>query len=148
MMSRSARVAIAAAITAAALACAQAGVPWLSDAELKVSFAGHTIEGVYPDGRSFIEAYESDGRLDYTEGPRTMTGRWSVVADTFCTIYDGSETGGCFRVRRVSANCYEFYFQARSEAEAADPDNARKPSWTARAWRTDALATCKEAPAV
>ena len=59
MMSRSAHVAIAAAITAAALACAQAvacaqaGVPWLSDAELKVSFAGHTIEGVYPDGRPY-----------------------------------------------------------------------------------------------
>ena len=45
-----------------------------------------------------------------------MTGRWSVVADTFCTIYDGSKTGGCFRVRRVSANCYEIigrYYNAR-----------------------------------
>jgi hypothetical protein len=125
-----------------------ATTPWMSADALRATFTPAVIEGVYANGLSFREDYRTDGSLDYSEaGGRALTGRWSVVADTFCTIYTTSGTGGCFRVRQVGANCYEFYFQARTEAEAAAPDPG-KPSWTARAWLASRAPTCREAPVV
>ena len=121
---------------------------WMTNAELRTAFSGKTIEGVYRDGRTFKEAYRANGTLDYDEGSRHLTGHWSVINGTFCTIYDGSASGGCFRVHRLSANCFEFYFQSRDEAQAADPKPGDRPSWTAQAWRTSALATCQERPTV
>jgi hypothetical protein len=127
--------------------CAEAFERWMSDAALAAAFAGTTIDGHYSDGTTFTESYRADGRLDYRERARALEGHWSVVNGTFCTIYDTSPTGGCFRVTKVSANCYEFYFQARDEAEAARPDVGR-PSWTARGWRNDQPTTCTERPSV
>ena len=119
---------------------------WMTGAALRANFAGTTIDGIYIDKREFREQYFPDGRLDYKESTGThWTGHWSVIGNLFCTIYDVSGTGGCFRVHRVGDNCYEFYFQTRTEEEArrAPPD---KPSWTAQAWRTNAPATCQEKP--
>jgi hypothetical protein len=126
---------------------AAAGTAWIPSAELSSLFSGRTIAGYYADGLKFTERYDRDGAIDYREEGRHLTGTWSIVADTFCTIYANSPTGGCYRVTRTSANCFEFYFQARTEAEAAMPDPGR-PSWTARAWHTDRPSTCAEAPTV
>ncbi|MFN3868919.1 MAG: hypothetical protein ACK4MF_07640 [Hyphomicrobiaceae bacterium] len=121
---------------AAALALAVAAAPafaldeWMSEADLSAAFAGVTLEGKYGDGRAFNERYGNDGRVEYREAGQTTGGHWSVQAGTFCTIYDGDATGGCFRVKKVSGNCYEFYFVARTEAEAWREH--RKPDWTAR----------------
>lgn len=136
----------------AALAVGAAILPaqaanWMTEAELKAVFGGRTIEGAYANGTKFVESYAARGTLDYSEPRRKLTGRWSTVGDTFCTIYDGDQTGGCFRVRQVSDNCYEFFFAARDEAEAESAP-ARKPSWTARASRTDAAPTCRAVPTV
>ena len=46
---------------------------------------------------------------------RECGGHWSVASGTFCTIYDDDPTGGCFRVQKTGANCFEFYFVARTE---------------------------------
>ena len=121
---------------------------WMSHGELRKTFAGHAIEGHYADGRTFTESYRPDRRLEYIEGGRVQTGYWEIVAGTFCTIYDGAGDGGCFRVRMLSANCFEFYFQARDEKSAADLKRRGRPSWTARAWRTGAVSTCQERPSV
>lgn len=121
---------------------------WMSNAELRSAFAGTTIEGIYRDGRTFAEVYHADGRLNYDEGSRHITGHWSVVSGTFCTIYDSSASGGCFRVHQISGNCFEFYFQSRDEADAAKPKQDGRPRWTAQAWRTNALSTCRERPSV
>lgn len=128
------------------LASAQAPA-WMTDHELRRAFKGTTIEGHYADGRTFVESYAKTGALDYREPARNrrQAGHWSVVAGTFCTIYDTSPTGGCFRVRRHSENCFEFYFQARTEAQARSPEPGR-PSWTARGWRQGEPSTCREKP--
>jgi hypothetical protein len=121
--------------------------PWMDATALKAAFSGVTIEGFYADGRPFEESYESTGRLRYVEELRNriQLGYWSIVQGTFCTIYDAHPTGGCFRVRQHSANCFEFYFQARTEDEARKPD-LDHPSWTARAWRKGVPSTCDEKP--
>jgi len=116
---------------------------WMGDADLRAAFSGKAIDGHYENGREFHEKYMADGKLEYREPERHTTGYWSVQSGTFCTIYDTDPTGGCYRVHRVGANCFEFYFTARTEAEAASPDR-RKPDWTARGWLTDAPSTCTE----
>jgi hypothetical protein len=122
-------------------------IAWMSEAELNRAFAGKTIDGHYESGVTFTETYRRDGTIDYREESRQLAGRWSLVNGTFCTIYDTSPTGGCFRVHQVSRNCFEFYYQARTETEARRPEQGR-PGWTARAWRTSDPATCKEMPTV
>lgn len=134
-------------LVVAATASAGAFERWMVAREISAAFAGRTIAGYYVDGDTFTEIYGSDGRIDYRETARHLTGKWSVVANTFCTIYDTSPTGGCFRVHQASANCFEFYFIARDEREAAAPD-PKRPSWTARGWRKDLPSTCVQAPSV
>lgn len=126
---------------------AVAAMNWMSDSDIRVAFAGTTIEGVYGSGETFVESYAANGRIDYVEARRKMAGQWSVVNAQFCTIYDVSPTGGCFRVTRLGDNCFEFYFQSRDEQKAAEPDPG-KPSWTAQGWRKGEKPTCKEQPAV
>ena len=53
------------------------------------------------------------------KGEHSTAGRWSISEGTLCTIYDNDPTGGCFRVLKTGSNCFEFYFVARNEYEAA-----------------------------
>jgi hypothetical protein len=126
---------------------AHANTKWMGDGDIRAAFAGVTIEGIYASEVSFVESYGADGRIEYTEAMRKMTGQWSVVNGQFCTIYDVAATGGCFRVVRLGDNCFEFYFQSRDEQKAAEPDPG-KPSWTAQGWRKGEQPTCKLQPAV
>jgi hypothetical protein len=136
-----------AALLTAGPAAATAAAKWMGDADIKAAFAGTTIEGVYSNGETFDESYMANGRIDYVEARRKLSGHWSVVNAQFCTIYDTSPTGGCFRVTRIGPNCFEFYFQTRDEKQAAEPDPGQ-PSWTARGWRKGEKATCNEQPVV
>lgn len=122
---------------------------WMPASELRAVLGGATINGEYVDGRTFTESYSHEGRLTYSEvsSNRQWVGHWSVTNDRFCTIYDDSGTGGCFRVRRVSFNCFEFFFDTRTEEEALK-STPRSPTWTARAWRTSTPSTCEERPMV
>jgi hypothetical protein len=119
---------------------------YMPEADMQATFGGKTIEGHYADGVDFSETYGADGRIDYREKGRNMTGRWSVRAGTFCTIYDTSPTGGCYRVVRKGANCFEFYFVARDETVAEQRPGL--PAWTAQGWVKGQHATCKEEPTV
>ena len=119
---------------------------FMSEADMQGAFGGKAIDGHYADGVTFSETYGPDGRIDYREKGRNMSGHWSLRAGTFCTIYDTSPTGGCYRVVRKGANCFEFYFVARDEAIAERRPGL--PSWTAQAWVKGQHATCKEEPTV
>ena len=119
---------------------------FMSEPEMKDTFGGKAIDGNYANGVTFSESYSPDGRIDYREQGRNLTGNWSLRAGTFCTIYDTSPTGGCYRVMRKGANCFEFYFVARDESVAEHRPGA--PAWTAQAWVKDQHATCKEEPTV
>jgi hypothetical protein len=138
-------VALAFVISAGASNAEQVSA-WMPDAEIKTAFAGVTIDGIYADNSLFTETYGSDGRLAYRDMRGALAGRWSVVNGAFCTLYDSMITGGCFRVTRHSANCYEFYFVATKESEAA-ADLPKTPRWTARGWDKSKAATCDENPA-
>lgn len=130
-------------ILAAAPVLALSDASWMSESALNRAFSGKTIEGHYSDGARFVERYDGDGRLHYKDGRRETQGRWSLQAGTFCTIYDLDSSGGCYRVQKVSDNCFEFYFAARTVEQAqAGPND--KPSWTARGWVKGESSTCAE----
>lgn len=118
---------------------------WLSPDEITEALAGKTLEGRYASGKAFTERYHADGRVEYIEnGGFTTSGHWSVTAGSFCTIYVGDASGGCFRVGRVGRNCFEFYFITRTEDEAAKRDN-ENPSWTARGSVSSEKTACPDA---
>lgn len=123
---------------------------WMSDEDIRGAFAGHTVDGVYTTGLTFSESYSSNGRLDYREGPhdagRRMSGDWSIVDGAFCTFYDTTAQGGCFRVRQLGRNCYAFYYLAATKAEITDV--AEPKEFTARGWRRNEPSDCVGVPAV
>jgi len=121
--------------------------PWMDEASLKAAFAGKSIQGQYASGKAFTETYLADGGIEYREKGVEYRGHWSLQAGSFCTIYHTDPTGGCYQVRQVSDNCYEFFFVTRTELQAAEKDFGR-PAWTARAAVSDRDATCTEKPSV
>jgi hypothetical protein len=141
------RVFALAAVLALAPSATSALEPWMSEDEMRVAFGGKTIQGNYASGKSFTETYKADGAIEYSERNVQYRGHWSLQAGTFCTIYHSDPTGGCYQVRRVSENCYEFYFVARTEHQAATEGPGR-PAWTARAAVSDRTATCQDKPSV
>lgn len=134
------------AFKAAAVADDKATAPdagtWMSEAAMRAAFDGTTLEGQYGSGRPFSESYGKNGRIEYRERGKVIGGRWSIEADTFCTLYDADPTGGCYRVRQVASNCYEFYFIARTEQQARE--NKGRPAWTARGSVVGRPGTCAE----
>jgi hypothetical protein len=139
------RVGFAIAMSAA-LSVSPVSDLWMSDANLTATFAGREIVGEYENGETFAETYRADGAVSYRDSVRASNGRWSVRSGTFCTIYDDDPSGGCYRVRRVSQNCFEFHFVARTTAEAEkDP---RRPDWTARGWFPTEAKTCVDGESV
>jgi len=112
---------------------------WMDDADLETTFSGKTIAGLYPSGRGFVETFRIGGRVQYQDDRRRVSGRWTINSGNFCTIYEGDNTGGCYSVRRMGKNCFEFYFISRTENTKRRPE---EPTWTAQAWLSDATSTC------
>lgn len=126
----------------AALAAQDKGPVALAGPEIIAVFEGRTVSGVYADGTAVRETYLVGGAITYWDpfyGSRT--GQWSVVNNLFCTFYNGM-TGGCFRVERVSENCFDYFARAASEQEALAP--REKPRYTARAFIEGKPSTCPE----
>ncbi len=118
---------------------------WMDDVALTATFAGKTIQGHYASGQPFTETYFAHGGIDYVERTRQFGGHWSVQGRTFCTIYHRHSTGGCYLVSQISENCFEFYYVARTEQDAAN-NLTIPPAWTARAAVSDRSGTCEERP--
>lgn len=119
---------------------------WMTDADLRATFAGRDISGEYENGDTFEETYAADGAVRYSDARRASSGKWSVGAGTFCTIYDDDPAGGCYRVRKASENCFEFHFVARTEDQASKAPG--KPAWTARGWIANQPKTCVDGESV
>ncbi len=114
----------------------------LSGAEIIQAFDGQTIAGAYADGMAFREAYHHDGTLSYVDVRGGFGGQWSVRNNLFCTFY-ADIAGACFRIEKLSGNCFEFFAAAESEAEAVNPKD--KPRYTARASVVGLRDTCPDA---
>jgi len=134
------------ALFAAMMVQSLAGPVWMTDADLTGTFAGRDISGEYENGDTFDETYARDGTVRYTDARRTSTGKWSVRAGTFCTIYDDDPAGGCYRVHKASENCFEFHFVARTQEQAGKAPG--KPAWTARGWFANQPKTCVDGESV
>jgi hypothetical protein len=143
---RAHRLALILAWIAAMAVQSLAGPAWMTDADLSETFAGRDISGEYENGDTFDETYAADGSVRYSDARRTSSGKWSVRAGTFCTIYDDDPAGGCYRVRKESENCFEFHFVARTEEQAGKAPG--KPAWTARGWFPDKPKTCADGESV
>lgn len=109
---------------------AQSKGTWMTGDDITAAFTGKTIQGRYASGKEFSEDYLGDGRVEYQDAGGHIAGHWSVTAGSLCTIYDGDESGGCFRVAKSAKNCFEFYFISRTEEGAAD--EGLSPDWTAQ----------------
>ena len=141
-MTRNSRICITMAVVIVGLLMASSqsrAVQWMNDSDLTTTFEGKTIAGLYPAGHRFVETFHRGGRVVYQDQVRQVGGRWSVSAGTFCTIYDGDAAGGCYSVRRMGQNCFEFYFISRTKHDKRRPE---EPTWTAQAWITENPSTC------
>lgn len=142
MTVRTSAVVIVVAMTASLQV--HAGEAWLAPDEISAALAGKTLEGRYATGKAFTEHYGADGRVGYKEsGGFTTGGHWSITAGSFCTIYDGDASGGCFRVSRTGKNCFEFYFITRTEEAAARREH-EQPAWTARGSVSGEPTSCED----
>jgi len=135
------------AVTPAAGEEDRSGLVWLSGDEIRSGFAGKPLAGLYPSERPWTEFIHSDGTTDYREGANHWKGEWWIRGREFCFSYPPPGVGGCFRVTRVSANCYELYeFDSAVGGEDTPPTLANM--WNGRMWEADKPTTCEARPTV
>jgi hypothetical protein len=104
---------------------------------------GKTLKGVYANGSPVRETYAVGGKIpDYLDATRSATGTWSVVNNQLCTFYEADMAGGCFRVEKIGANCFDYFAVASSVEEALTP--SEKPRYTARAHIDGLPDTCPD----
>lgn len=120
---------------------------WMPDSSIRSEFSGKALAGVYPGGRTWSEMIFADGTTDYREDIVRRIGKWWVMQLEFCFSYPPPGIGGCFRIIKMSANCYELY-EYGSEHGRQDTPPGQRGAWNGRMWRTEAAATCDEKPSV
>ena len=117
--------------------------PWLSADQIRSEFSGKPLAGIYPNQHNWTETINADGSTDYREGERHWKGQWWVENREFCFTYPAPGVGGCFRVVRRSANCFELYdFTGEAGQGETAPD--AKGRWNGRMWHTDRPTTCED----
>ena len=125
----------------------RSGLAWLSGEEIRSRFAGKPLAGLYPSQRQWAETIHKDGTTDYREGINHWQGQWWISGREFCFSYPPPGVGGCFRVTRISANCYELYeIESGAGRDEAPPDIANL--WNGRMWLADKPTTCEARPSV
>ncbi len=120
---------------------------WMQADAIRSEFSGQSLAGVYPGGRMWSEDIAADGTTEYREAGIRRPGQWWTTALEFCFSYPEPGVGGCFRVTKVSTNCYELYDYS-SEFGRAEAPPLQKGAWNGRMWRTQAPHTCELSPSV
>jgi hypothetical protein len=137
-------------VLAAARAVAQDDAPtlrWMPAEAIRSEFAGKSLAGIYPGGKTWSEIIFADGTSDYREDRVRRPGKWWTTPLEFCFSYPSPGIGGCFRIVKTSPNCYDLY-EYGSEQGRLDLPPSSRGSWNGRMWRTEAVATCDEKPSV
>lgn len=146
-------IARSAAMACALLVCSdgshaeenRTGIAWLTGDAIRTTFSGQPVGGLYPNGRLWSEAIGTDSTTDYREGDKHWRGRWWVTEREFCFAYPPPGLGGCFRVTRVSANCFELYDFSGNAAKAEEPPHLAD-LWNGRMWLSSQATTCEDRP--
>jgi hypothetical protein len=125
----------------------RSGLAWMSGEEIRAEFSGRNLTGIYPSTRTWSETIRADGTTDYKEGTRHWQGNWWVENREFCFNYPPPGIGGCFRVTRISANCFEIYEFGSSNGGADEPPHIAD-LWNGRMWHADRPTTCEVKPSV
>jgi hypothetical protein len=112
---------------------------WMDKQKMTESFAGRTIDGRYGSGLAFTETYRADGSISYKDTVTNATGNWQVTGQGFCTFYEDMN-GGCFLVRQMGANCFEFYISESQDTGPLSPQ-AGTP-YVAQGWYPEKPSTC------
>ena len=125
----------------------RSGLVWMSDDEIKTEFSNASLKGLYPSQRPWKEEIHPDGTTDYAEGQKRWRGEWWITARKFCFSYPPPGVGGCFRVTRISANCFELYEFGTSASHDEVPPSVTD-LWNGRMWHADRPTTCEARPSV
>jgi hypothetical protein len=120
---------------------------WLSGDEIRRELTGRLLAGIYPSGQPWSEQIADDGTTDYREGAKHWQGQWWIAGREFCFSYPPPGTGGCFRVVRASANCFELYDFSGAAGQREDPPWL-DTLWNGRMWQSDRPTTCEDRPSV
>ena len=123
----------------------RSGLVWLSGDAIHAAFSGQKLGGIYPNGDLWSETIQANGSTDYREGAKHWLGQWWTTQREFCFSYPAPGVGGCFRVTRISVNCFELYeFSGAAGKSDVPPDIANH--WNGRMWHADRPTTCEERP--
>jgi len=125
----------------------RSGLAWMSGEEIRAEFSGKNLRGLYPSQRAWREEIYGDGTTDYREGAKRWRGKWWVDNREFCFSYPPPGVGGCFRVSRISANCFELYEFETSASQGEQPPSIAN-LWNGRMWHADRPTTCEARPSV
>jgi hypothetical protein len=106
------------------------------------ALSGKTVRGAYADGTAFTETFWPDGKDTYWDPRGTSMGQWSVARDLMCFEYESefNMAGGCFRIEKTGANCFDFYAVSNSMNDKVPAD--KRPRYVARASADGADGTC------
>ena len=119
-----------------------ADVSVLKGQDILSILSGKTIRGAYADGTSFTETFWPDGKDSYWDPRGISTGHWSVAQDLMCFEYDPeyNMAGGCFRIEKIGANCFDFYVLTQMKNDPVS--DTKKPRYVAQASADGAKGTC------
>ena len=138
---------IAALVSAPAAANQSATKPkYLTEQEVREAFVGRPVAGVYPTAQNWRELMDADGSTNYTEQRGSFVGKWWFSAKgELCFQYSAEGGGGCFYYVRLSANCFEHFFEA-NKGERGVLGLQRGLLTNGKMWRSDEPSTCEERP--
>lgn len=119
---------------------------WMQETAIRAELTDRKLAGIYPSNIAWTEVINPDGTTDYTEGRERRPGTWSISGELFCFVYTEPHQGGCFRIVKHSANCYELYTASIGGIASTPPPPASRMSWNGRMWREAEKSTCEEKP--
>jgi hypothetical protein len=118
----------------------------MQETEIRTQLTNVRLTGLYPSNIAWSEQINADGTTDYLEANERRPGRWTVAGELYCFVYAEPHLGGCFRIVRQSANCYELYTASIGGVAPSPPPPAVAMSWNGRMWRDGEPGTCDEKP--
>ncbi len=124
---------------------AQAAEVWMNEADIRRELTGHAIKGYYRGGERWVDDYATGGAIAYHDEHNAWTGKWSFQGNVFCTFYKGDLIGGCYMLRQLSGNCFD-YVIVPNDWRGPGLATGSTAGWFAKGWRGEDPSTCEAPP--